>query len=148
MQKAPARPRHRKELYNKLALRDGGPFCFYCTVMLENQITSRRMTLDHVVPLSRGGLNDMENLVLACSACNTHKGSMTVDEYLDSRYLKERRQTVSGHVSAHKHQALLYTRRGHWSCLCGAYGTHAEHPHDKLCLLPEKGHNDWYRILS
>ena len=34
-------------------------------------------TLDHVVPLSRGGADSSENLVLACQACNVPKGSRT-----------------------------------------------------------------------
>lgn len=31
-------------------------------------------TVDHVVPLARGGTHDPENLVLACMACNCKKG--------------------------------------------------------------------------
>ena len=32
-------------------------------------------TIDHVVPLSRGGTNRWENLVLACQACNAKRAN-------------------------------------------------------------------------
>jgi 5-methylcytosine-specific restriction endonuclease McrA len=31
-------------------------------------------TVDHVVPVSRGGTASMENLVVACRSCNSRKG--------------------------------------------------------------------------
>lgn len=40
---------------------------------------------DHATPLSRGGTNDRPNLVTACRACNRSKGSMTADEFRQSR---------------------------------------------------------------
>ena len=36
---------------------------------------------DHVIPLSRGGSNDMRNLATACEACNTSKGARTPSEW-------------------------------------------------------------------
>src|SRR3990167_8406153 len=41
--------------------------CFYC-----NQ-KSFKMTLDHVIPLSKGGRNSPENIVPACHKCNCTK---------------------------------------------------------------------------
>lgn len=52
--------------------RDG--CCQYCG-------TTERLTADHVVPLSRGGSNDLENLVCACIPCNASKGGRTVEEW-------------------------------------------------------------------
>jgi len=37
---------------------------------------------DHVVPLSRGGSNDLTNLVTACSSCNRRKHAKTPEEWL------------------------------------------------------------------
>jgi 5-methylcytosine-specific restriction endonuclease McrA len=31
-------------------------------------------TLEHIIPRSRGGTNDPENLVIACFSCNNEKG--------------------------------------------------------------------------
>lgn len=38
------------------------------------------LTLDHVVPRSRGGGETWENLVAACVRCNVHKGNRTPKE--------------------------------------------------------------------
>lgn len=32
-------------------------------------------TADHVIPLSRGGTNDLENLMPSCAPCNSSRGS-------------------------------------------------------------------------
>ena len=41
--------------------------------------------VEHVVALSRGGRNDMSNIVAACSSCNASKNDMTLDEWVDER---------------------------------------------------------------
>ena len=38
-------------------------------------------TVDHVVPVERGGSHDPLNLVAACSRCNESKGAKTLDEW-------------------------------------------------------------------
>lgn len=50
--------------------------CQYCGV----RGTSFELTLDHIVPRSRGGLSDPENLCTACKPCNQRKGDRTPDE--------------------------------------------------------------------
>jgi 5-methylcytosine-specific restriction endonuclease McrA len=45
------------------------PFCVYCGCALTLEVA----TLDHVVPLSKGGTNSADNLVLACQSCNRKK---------------------------------------------------------------------------
>jgi len=44
--------------------------CFYCSINIIN-----RYTLDHFIPLSRGGKHSMSNIRLACQPCNDSKGS-------------------------------------------------------------------------
>jgi 5-methylcytosine-specific restriction endonuclease McrA len=39
-----------------------------------------KLTVDHVIPKSRGGRDTWENLVAACTPCNNKKGSRTPDE--------------------------------------------------------------------
>lgn len=45
--------------------------CQYCGEVL----SSSELTLDHVVPRSRGGLSTWENLVACCHGCNRRKGN-------------------------------------------------------------------------
>jgi len=45
--------------------------CQYCGAIL----ASSDLTLDHVIPRSRGGKSTWENLVAACNECNRTKGS-------------------------------------------------------------------------
>src|SRR6185312_7955524 len=45
--------------------------CQYCGELL----TASDLTLDHVVPRSRGGLSTWENLVACCHPCNRRKGN-------------------------------------------------------------------------
>ena len=40
----------------------------------------RDLTLDHILPLSRGGTDDWHNVVTACRECNRRKGSLTPEE--------------------------------------------------------------------
>jgi len=47
--------------------------CQYCG-------TKRELTLDHVVPSSRGGIHHWTNLVTACKRCNAKKGDYTPEE--------------------------------------------------------------------
>jgi 5-methylcytosine-specific restriction endonuclease McrA len=47
--------------------------CLYCG----NHFTRSQLTRDHVQPLSRGGHDDWENVVSACTVCNTRKSNRT-----------------------------------------------------------------------
>lgn len=72
----------RRNLYN--AARG---FCAYCDrltdlpSLLSARHTELTATIDHIIPLSRGGTNRIENLRLACAACNGRKGDMLPDEW-------------------------------------------------------------------
>ncbi len=47
--------------------------CGYC--LAQQEIIGIQLHIEHLVPESAGGLTDRENLWLACSECNNHKGS-------------------------------------------------------------------------
>ena len=47
--------------------------CQYCA----KKMTKSDLTIDHVVPRSKGGRDTWENLVLACVKCNVRKGNRT-----------------------------------------------------------------------
>ena len=40
---------------------------------------------DHVTPISRGGRNDMSNIVACCRLCNADKSDLTLTEWADER---------------------------------------------------------------
>ena len=46
--------------------------CGYC--LTSEAIVGTPMEIDHIIPQSLGGLTDEDNLWLACSLCNDHKG--------------------------------------------------------------------------
>src|ERR1700724_1842364 len=50
--------------------------CQYC----HRTLPSGELTLDHVVPRSRAGESNWENLVACCNPCNNRKGSRTPEE--------------------------------------------------------------------
>lgn len=57
---------------NRIYKRDSHQ-CVYCG-------SSKNLTLDHVLPKSRGGKNDWNNLVTSCFKCNLKKADRTPEE--------------------------------------------------------------------
>jgi len=58
--------------------------CHYCG----QQTLPRELTMDHIVPVSRGGKSTKGNLVPACKACNNKKKQMLPmewEEYISKR---------------------------------------------------------------
>jgi len=57
--------------------------CHYC----QSQVGREHLTMDHVVPLSRGGKSSKGNIVPACKICNNKKKYLLPvewEEYLQS----------------------------------------------------------------
>ena len=52
--------------------------CYYCQVKLDLELA----TMDHIVPLSRGGETTKGNIVVSCKMCNTKKADLTPVELL------------------------------------------------------------------
>lgn len=67
----------KEELAQKLKEQDYS--CFYCSVALDQ----RNASIDHKLPVSRGGTNEPSNLVWACLTCNKHKNAMTAEEFFE-----------------------------------------------------------------
>ncbi len=69
-------PQQSRALSRKnILLRDRNT-CQFCG----EQFSSGELTLDHVVPRSRGGPSSWENLVACCYDCNNRKGDRTPEE--------------------------------------------------------------------
>lgn len=54
------------------------PECYYCHKVLKKE----EVTMDHVVPLSRGGRSTKGNIVPACKPCNNEKKNKTASELM------------------------------------------------------------------
>ncbi len=52
--------------------------CAYCG----NKFAAKELTMDHVVPVARGGRSTRGNVVPACKACNNEKKLLTPAERL------------------------------------------------------------------
>lgn len=63
----------------RLLERDG-PDCWFCGTKM-----GRDCTVEHLVPQSRGGGNDLANLVLAHSACNFKAADLSISEKVELR---------------------------------------------------------------
>lgn len=55
-----------------------GPSCVWCG----RRLWRRDLTLEHVIPRSRGGHMTADNAVVACRSCNKRRGSRPVDAYV------------------------------------------------------------------
>ena len=56
-------------------LREG--VCYYC----EETFSAGELTMDHLVPVARGGQSTRSNCVVSCKGCNTAKGTRTAAEW-------------------------------------------------------------------
>lgn len=58
-------------------MRQSNNTCAYCG----HRITARGLHVDHMVPVVRGGSNDINNLQAICRPCNKRKGQQTDEEF-------------------------------------------------------------------
>ncbi len=62
--------------------------CWYCG----EKVGFKQLTMDHIIPLSRGGRSTKDNLVPCCKRCNTRKkNALPVEwqEYMDDLAAKK-----------------------------------------------------------
>ena len=48
--------------------------CFYCG-------SDNKLTIDHIIPIVRGGQHSIGNILISCKTCNSQKGSKTIQEW-------------------------------------------------------------------
>lgn len=79
--------------------------CCYCNAPLAG-----RETIEHVVPLNRGGENNPHNVLLACSFCNSSKQDRILDEsewLPDPSRMQTPARVFSRHATAAARKAIL-----------------------------------------
>lgn len=55
--------------------------CQYCL----NEFERKSLTLEHVVPVNEGGIDDMVNYITACRSCNSSKQDNLLQNFLSRR---------------------------------------------------------------
>lgn len=72
--------RFRRQVTNTFLFARDGYTCQYCSRSQSALKVRECLTRDHVIPQSRGGSNEWDNVVTACSSCNTRKGNHLPEE--------------------------------------------------------------------
>ncbi|MGE4131677.1 MAG: HNH endonuclease [Bdellovibrionales bacterium] len=54
----------------------GKGICYHC----EKKFSASELTMDHLIPISRGGRSTKKNIVVSCKECNSQKKNRTVAE--------------------------------------------------------------------
>jgi hypothetical protein len=67
-----------------LTARDGRQ-CQYCGAFKRESWLS----IDHVIPISKGGCNCLDNLKLCCRSCNSRKGERTLEKFRLDHFLSK-----------------------------------------------------------
>ena len=63
---------------DKIKLLRTSRFCHWCC----RKLTPKTVTIDHVIPLNKGGHHLRDNLVAACNPCNASKSDNLIHEWL------------------------------------------------------------------
>jgi 5-methylcytosine-specific restriction endonuclease McrA len=86
------RDTHRRKITRRAVFARDDWTCQYCG-------SRSNLTVDHVVPRSKGGTSNWENIVASCAPCNRRKGN-ALPHHAGMRLLKQPR-TPSPHVFIH-----------------------------------------------
>lgn len=76
-----------KALYRE-QIKLGKCYCYLCGQPIESD---KDFNLDHCVPLSRGGQNEQSNWRPTHKECNSTKGALTYEEYIEWMRLEKLR---------------------------------------------------------
>ena len=69
------------------------------------ELTPETASLDHVLPLGRGGVHDISNVSVVDHQVNSAKGAMTVDEFIQVC------RDVSNHARNYERNAIRYLEK-------------------------------------
>ena len=83
--KESSKSRHRKTLFN---LWDG--ICVSCA----DEVETRFMVIDHIIPKSKNGSNHISNLQLLCWDCNNRKGNKDNNVFMDEMQETRRKNKI------------------------------------------------------
>ena len=101
------------EWYRETYIRDRYK-CVYCDRDLKSQFYDwMTIEIDHIIPISKGGSDDLENRATACSVCNSFKHSY-IPENFESMSRKKLIEQIRENIKSKRekymeryHEALL-----------------------------------------
>jgi 5-methylcytosine-specific restriction endonuclease McrA len=88
------------DLTRKNIFKRDGMKCQYCGKR------NTHLTIDHILPKSRGGKDDWENLITSCDACNNSKGNRLPEEAGMKLLSKPRRPNPINFIKFHYPQYI------------------------------------------
>ena len=90
----------RRALIQELIVRDG----HHCYLCVDDFTDDDPLTIEHVLPLSRGGTWDMPNLKLAHKSCNQRKADRV---FLDDGTLEPRKRTMGYRARKNNREKII-----------------------------------------
>ena len=75
-----------KEVEAYVVLRDFK--CVYCSIDFSNLSSKTKKTWEHIINDIR--INNSDNIALCCSSCNASKGNKVLEDWLESKYCKNK----------------------------------------------------------
>ena len=82
--------------------------CGYCG-------SKRNLTIDHIIPRSKGGGNSWDNLVTCCSKCNNQKDSKTLEEAGMKLRVKPYEPTIFSSVISEEVETIWNNFKNTWN---------------------------------
>ena len=124
--------------------------CAYCQIPFSD-IKGARPTMDHAIPLSRGGKHEASNIVPACLSCNSRKGDKTVYKFMEN-VIMAKRFTDNEKWRRPWFRALSSEYKLFWIYLldhCDASGVwYVDFEHANFCIRTEFKPEEALRLLE
>src|SRR5690606_4927281 len=86
----------------RLVLEEYGPLCHLCLVPIDLELRGHRRgpSVDHLIPRSMGGTDDLENLRPAHRSCNSRRGARLLTPALLTEFRSRRPENGAGFFHA------------------------------------------------